>query len=86
MKVILPTPLAGYTGNAREVEGSGATLDTLFDDLDRQFPGLRFRVIDEQGAIRPHIKMFVNRAQAASIAAPLEPTDEILVVAALSGG
>ena len=86
MKVILPTPLAEYTANAREVQARGATLDQLFDDLERQFPGLRFRVIDEQGAIRPHIKMFVNRAQAASIAAPLAPTDEILVVAALSGG
>ena len=86
MKVILPTPLAEYTANAREVQARGATLDQLFDDLERQFPGLRFRVIDEQGAIRPHIKMFVNRVQAASIAAPLAPSDEVLVVAALSGG
>lgn len=86
MKVILPTPLAEYTGNVREVEASGATLDQLFSDLDRQFPGLRFRVIDEQGAIRPHIKVFVNRAQSVSIAAPLAATDQVLVVAALSGG
>ena len=86
MKVILPTPLAEYTANAREVQARGATLDQLFDDLDRQFPGLRFRVIDEQGAIRPHIKVFVNRVQAASTAAALAPADEILVVAALSGG
>jgi len=86
VKVILPTPLAGYTANAREVRAGGATLAELFADLDRQFPGLRFRVIDEQDAIRPHIKVFVNRVQAASIAAPLQPTDEILVVAALSGG
>ena len=86
MKVILPTPLADYTANAREVEARGATLAELFADLDRQFPGLRFRVIDEQDAIRPHIKVFVNRVQAASIGVPLAPTDEILVVAALSGG
>ena len=86
MKVILPTPLADYTGKAREVQARGATLAEVFEDLDRQFPGLRFRVIDEQDAIRPHIKVFVNRAQAASIGALLAPTDEILVVAALSGG
>lgn len=86
MKVVLPTPLADYTGHRREVEAEGATLDELFRDLDRRFPGLRFRVIDEQDAIRPHIKVFVNRAQAASIAARLGPADEILVVAALSGG
>jgi hypothetical protein len=43
-------------------------------------------VIDEQDAIRPHIKMFINRVQAPSIAARLRPEDEVLVVAALSGG
>jgi molybdopterin converting factor small subunit len=86
VKVLLPTPLAEYTAHAREVDATGATLAELFADLDRRYPGLRFRVIDEQDAIRPHIKIFVNRVQAASIAAPLAPDDEVLVVAALSGG
>jgi molybdopterin converting factor small subunit len=86
MKVLLPTPLASYTANRREVEALGATLDELFRDLDRRYPGLRFRVIDEQGAIRPHIKVFVNREQAPGIACALSPGDEVLVVAALSGG
>jgi sulfur-carrier protein len=86
VKVLLPTPLADYTAHRREVEAEGATLDEVFRDLDRRYPGLRFRVIDEQDAIRPHIKVFVNREQARSIAAPLGPRDEVLVVAALSGG
>ena len=86
MKVVLPTPLADYTGHRREVEADGATLDALFDDLDRRYPGLRFRVIDEQGAIRPHIKVFVNRVQSARLDAALAARDEVLVVAALSGG
>jgi molybdopterin converting factor small subunit len=86
VKVILPTPLAEYTAHAREVQATGATIDELFADLDRRYPGLRFRVIDEQDAIRPHIKIFVNRVQAPSIAASLAPDDEVLVVAALSGG
>ena len=86
MRVLLPTPLADYTGHRREVEAEGATLEELFRDLDRRFPGLRFRVIDEQDAIRPHIKVFVNRVLAPSIAARLAPADEVLVVAALSGG
>jgi molybdopterin synthase sulfur carrier subunit len=86
LKVLLPTPLAGYTGNRREVQADGQTLDRLFDDLDRRYPGLRFRVIDEQGGFRPHIKVFVNRVQAATPAADLAASDEVLVVAALSGG
>jgi molybdopterin converting factor small subunit len=84
--VILPTPLAEYTGRQREVEAAGASLDAVLADLDRRFPGIRFRIIDEQGRIRQHIKIFVNRAQAASLGVPLAPSDEILVVAALSGG
>jgi len=86
MKVLLPSPLASYTARQREVEAEGATLAELLADLDRRYPGLRFRVIDEQDAIRPHIKIFVNRVQAPSIAQLLGPADEVLVVAALSGG
>lgn len=84
--MVLPTPLAEYTRHRREVEAEGATLAEVLADLDRQYPGLRFRVIDEQDAIRPHIKIFVNRVQARSVAAPLACSDEVLVVAALSGG
>ena len=86
MKVVLPTPLAEYTAHRREVEAEGATLAELLADLDRRFPGIRFRIIDEQDAIRPHIKVFVNREQASGLGRPLHPRDEVLVVAALSGG
>ena len=86
MKVLLPTPLADYTAHRREVEAQGATLAELLRDLDRRYPGIRFRVIDEQDAIRPHIKIFVNRVQAPTLAQGLRPSDEVLVVAALSGG
>ena len=86
MKVVLPSPLASYTAGAREVQAQCETLGALLADLDRRYPGIRFRVIDEQDAVRPHIKIFVNREQAASIARSLAPGDEVLVVAALSGG
>jgi len=86
VKVVLPSPLASYTANRREVEADGATLAELLADLDRRYPGLRFRVIDEQDAIRPHIRIFVNRSLAPTLATALGPGDEVLVVAALSGG
>jgi molybdopterin converting factor small subunit len=47
---------------------------------------MRFRVIDEQGQIRPHIKFFVNGAQTRSLAEPLSNADEVIIVCALSGG
>ncbi len=86
MKVVLPSPLAAYTAGRREVDAGGATLAEVLADLDRQYPGIRFRVIDEQDAIRAHIKIFVNREMARSLARRLAPGDEILLVAALSGG
>jgi sulfur-carrier protein len=86
VKVALPTPLAEYTANRREVEAEGATLRDLLADLDRRHPGIRFRIIDEQDAIRPHIKIFVNRVQVRELGTPLAPRDELLVVAAISGG
>jgi molybdopterin synthase sulfur carrier subunit len=86
VKVILPSPLEAYTAGLREVQASGATLAGLLADLDRQFPGIRFRMIDEQDAIRPHIKLFVNRELSRSLDTALRPGDEVLVVAALSGG
>ena len=86
MKVVLPSPLGSYTGHRRDVQAEGATLAAVLADLDRRYPGIRYRMIDEQDAIRPHIKIFVNREQASSLALRLAPDDEILVVAALSGG
>ena len=86
MKVVVPSPLASYAAGRRELEAEGATVAELLEDLDRRHPGIRFRMIDEQGAIRPHIKIFVNRVQARSLAMALAASDEVLVVAALSGG
>ena len=86
MRVLIPNPLRSYTANAAAVDASGNTLDELTEDLDHRYPGMRFRVIDEQGQIRPHIKFFVNGAQTRSLAEQLSNADEVMIVCALSGG
>jgi sulfur-carrier protein len=85
MKVIVPTPLRSYSGR-REVEASGTTLAEVLADLDRQFPGIRFRVVDEQERLRPHVRFFVNGRQVSDLDRPLLSTDELVIVPALSGG
>jgi molybdopterin synthase sulfur carrier subunit len=85
MKVRIPSPLLSYT-NQREVEAEGSTLDALVTDLDRRYPGLRFRIIDEQSAIRPHMRFFVNGEIVRDTKHPLRPTSEVQIVQALSGG
>ena len=86
MKVEIPTPLRSYTGKAAAVEAEGATLGELLADLDRRHPGIRFRMIDEQDGIRPHVKIFVNRERVVGLEALLTPGDEVQILQALSGG
>ena len=86
MRVLIPTPLRSYTANAAAVSAHGTTLDQLVSDLDRQYPGLRFRIIDEQGSIRPHIRFFVNRLATRDLASALSENDEVMIIGALSGG
>lgn len=86
MKVLIPSPLRSYTDGERWVEACGSTLGELLDDLDRRYPGIRFRMIDEQEAMRRHIRFFVNGAQTFDLALPLRDTDELCIVQALSGG
>lgn len=85
MKVLMPGALRWYTGESH-VEAEGDTLDQLFADLDRRYPGLRFRVVDEQGLLRPNMRLFVNGLGVRDLQRALEPDDFVAVVLALSGG
>ena len=85
MKVLIPSALRSYTERS-EVEANGATLGAVLADLDRRYPGIRFRMIDEQDQIRPHIRFFVNGEQVRDLSQPLDASDELVIVQALSGG
>ena len=86
MNVAVPSQLRDYTGGHALVEGRGATLAELLADLDRRYPGMRFRMIDEQDRIRRHIRIFVNQEQARDLKRALAANDEVVIVGALSGG
>jgi molybdopterin synthase sulfur carrier subunit len=85
MKVLIPSALRSYTQSGH-AEANGATLAALLDDLDRQYTGIRFRMIDEQEQVRRHIRIFVNGTQVHDLAHPLAPVDDVVIVQALSGG
>ena len=85
-KVRVASPLRSYTGNAAEVRGSGGSLFEVLAQLDRDYPGMRFRMIDEQDAIRPHIRLFVNSNEALNIDATVRDGDTVHLICALSGG
>lgn len=85
MKVLIPGALRSYTRDA-QVEAAGATLDALFVDLESRYPGLRFRVVDEQNLLRPNMRVFVNGLGVRDLQHALKPDDFVAVVQALSGG
>ena len=86
MIVHVPTALRSYTGGRAQVEAEGVSLAALLLDLDQRYPGIRFRIIDEQDRIREHIKLFVDQVQAPALAAALAPGAEVHIMCALSGG
>jgi molybdopterin converting factor small subunit len=85
MRVLIPSPLQSYT-RAAEVEAEGSTLGELLRDLERRHPGLRFRVVDEQDRLRPHVRFFVDFEQTFDLGQRLEPGQSVQIVQALSGG
>jgi len=85
MNILIPAPLRSYT-NASRVDASGATLAAVLNELDHRFPGIRFRMIDEQDRIRRHIRFFIDGSQVFDLEHRLHGSEEILIVQALSGG
>jgi hypothetical protein len=86
VKVFVPTQLRGYTAGRAEVAAEGGTLAAVLVDLDRQFPGIRFRVIDEQDRVRRHILLFVGGERQDDLAVEIPPGAELHILGALSGG
>lgn len=85
MRVLIPSALQSYTGSLW-VEAEGRTVDAVLRDLDRRFPGIRFRMMDEQRRIRRHIRLFFNGEMLFDPDHPLPADGELCIVQALSGG
>lgn len=85
MRVLIPSALHAYTGGSW-VEAQGTSVAEILADLERQFPGIRFRMVDEQQRIRRHIRLFHNREMLFDLATALPPEGELHIVQALSGG
>lgn len=86
MDVLIPPPLHSYTAGRERVESAGSSLAECLGNLEARYPGIRFRMIDEQDRIRPHIKIFVNARPALTLDLPLAEGDSVQIVCALSGG
>ena len=89
-RIAIPTQLRSYTEGAAEVTvtvaGAATRLADVFAALDADYPGIRFRMVDEAGRVRPHVQVFVDRRIERNPDAALPAGAAIMIVGALSGG
>jgi molybdopterin converting factor small subunit len=83
--VQLSAVLRSLAGGASSVQATGATLRAVIDDLDRQFPGMKARVI-EAGAIRPDVMIAIDADEVRDLDAPVTADGEVHLVPAIAGG
>ena len=84
--VRIASPLRSYTGGAAVVRANGESVTDVLADLERRFPGMRFRMIDEQNRSRRHIRLFVNTTEVTALSQPVGNGDTVHLICALSGG
>lgn len=86
VRVRIAALLHSYTGGLKVVELEASTIGEAIAALDRRFPGIAFRIVDEQGQIRPHMNVFLGEENIRDIDTSIGRTAEIYIVGALSGG
>lgn len=85
-RIVLPAVLAAlFPGAPQEIALPAATVAEAIAGLDAHWPGMRDRICDSRPAIRRHINIFVEGSRA-TLATPLPPGGEMLVMTAISGG
>ena len=86
VKIRVAALLHSYTGGSKIIEVEASNVGDAIAALDRRFPGVAFRIIDEQQQIRQHMNIYLGEEKVHDLAAPIYPGAEIYIVGALSGG
>ena len=89
VQVRIPTPLRRFTGGSEEVSASGTTVGHIVNDLEKQFPGIKERLCDEEGQVRRFVNMYVNGDDIRfldNLNSTVADGDEISIVPAIAGG
>jgi molybdopterin synthase sulfur carrier subunit len=89
VRVRVPTPLRRFTGGAEEVIAKGVTIRALVEDLERNYPGIKERICDDEGKVRRFVNIFVNGDDIRflnNLETPVTDGDEVSIVPAIAGG
>ena len=85
----IPTPLRKLTNEQEVVQAAGSNIEEIIADLDKNFPGLKERICDENGNVRRFVNVFVNDEDIRFLedkATAVKEQDEISIVPAIAGG
>jgi sulfur-carrier protein len=88
-KVRIPTPLRKLTNNEEIIEVSPATVGEIITELQTRYPGIRERLLDEDGAVRRFVNVYVNEEDIRFLQnqeTPVKSGDEISIIPAIAGG
>jgi molybdopterin converting factor small subunit len=88
-KVRIPTSFRSFTRNQGEVAASGATVGEVLRELERRFPGLGSRVLDDKGAVRRYVNVFLNDEDIRflqELETPVKDSDRLTLIPAMAGG
>lgn len=89
VRVLIPTPLQRLTQNQGEVMAEGNDIRELIGQLENQFPGVKSRLCDENGALRRFVNIYLNGEDIRFLkgeVTPLKDGDEVSIVPAIAGG
>jgi molybdopterin synthase sulfur carrier subunit len=89
IQIRVPTPLRKFTSGAESVTAEGGTVGALLDQLDRQHPGIKERICDDNGRVRRFVNIYVNGDDIRflqNLESPLKDGDEVSIVPAIAGG
>jgi sulfur-carrier protein len=89
ISVLIPAPLRRYTGGESKVTGTGTTVAEVLETLEASYPGLRDRIVEDDGEIRRFVNVFVNGQNVRKLqgtATTVNEGDEVGIVPAMAGG
>ncbi|MDP6624885.1 MAG: MoaD/ThiS family protein [Nitrospinota bacterium] len=89
VKVRIPSPLLKLTNNQPEVEAEGSNVKEIFDNMEKNYPGIKERIYDEEGQLRRFINIYINEEDIRFVegeSSSVKDGDEISIIPAIAGG